>query len=134
MTFDLGSMDIQDEELPKVRDTDVLPLAMLDYVRTKALEFLVNLDTKLEARRSSLPNDFYTCLKVESRLSRDRVESLRAYAIHKILKMKARETLVEHRFEEWMIYSIKARNKEVYKLCNILKQAVDQVLLPTNLG
>ena len=44
MGFDVGSIDISDEELPKIKDSDVIPLEYLNYIRKKAYEFLNSID------------------------------------------------------------------------------------------
>ena len=102
---------------------------MLNYVRKIGLDYLSEMFKKLEAKRTQLPQDLYKCLKTEIRIVSQRIHSVRAYAIHKISKMKAQQCMVEHRLEEWMIYSIKHRNRQIYQKCSYLKDCIEKVLL-----
>lgn len=127
-------MEIRDEDLPKSNDKDLVPIEMLNYVRDKAIIFLNNILKTLEYRRGGLPKELYMSLKTKTILARQRVESVRAYAIHKMMKFKSRYTLIEQRFEEWMIYSIKTRNGMIYDLCNRLKECIKEVGLEVIAG
>jgi hypothetical protein len=127
ITLDLGSIDIKDDALPKISEKEIVPHAYFDYVREKALEYLDGIKATLKSRKSSLPRDFYQCMKLEVAIAKERVEGIRSYAIHKIQKLRVRETLLEQMFEEWLIYSVKARNKIVYDYCSYLKDKVTKV-------
>ena len=55
--LDLGSIDIKDEDPPKIDDYDIVPIAQLNYIREKALTFLDNIERILNSRQASLPED-----------------------------------------------------------------------------
>lgn len=127
ISLELGSIDIKDEDLPKIQEGDIVPMAQLNYIRDQAIEFLEGIALILKRRKATLPEDFYTSLKLETDICRERIESARAYTIHKIQKIRLKESLVEHLFEEWMIFSIKLRNKAIYDYCSYLKDKVKDV-------
>ena len=125
--IELANIEIHEDEIPKISDGDFVPVEMLNYVRKIGLDYLSDMFKKVEAKKSQLPQEFYRCLKTEIRIVSQRIHSIRAYAIHKISKMKAQQCMVEHRLEEWMIYSIKHRNRQIYQKCNYLKECVEKV-------
>lgn len=125
--LEMGSIDIKDDSLPKISDKDMVPYAYFDFIREKAHEYLETVKINLKARKHSLPKDFYECMRHEVEIARERVEGIRAFAIHKIQKLRVRETLLEQMFEEWLIYSVKARNKVIYEYCSYLKEKVANV-------
>jgi hypothetical protein len=124
MTFDLGSMELRDDELPRISDKEPVPLELLNFVQEKALGFLAHVEEQITARRSSLPEQMVNTLEFQIQEVRRRINGVRSFAIHKILKYKYRQTLIEHRLEEWMIYSIKTRNEMIYELACKLKDLV----------
>lgn len=127
ITLEMPVMKIDNDEIPKVKDNEPIPLEMLDFARTKGHAYLSELLNRLEVRKTALPKDFYECMRVEVKKSLLRLESTYAYVIHNISKMKSRQTLVEHRLEQWMIYSIKMRNKGIYDYCCYLKDCIENV-------
>lgn len=127
INLELGSMDLKDDSLPKINEKDMVPFAYLDFIREKANEYLDSIKANLKSRKHNLPKDFYECMKQEVLISKERVEGIRAFAIHKIQKLRVRETLLEQMFEEWLIFSIKNRNKVVYDYCTYLKEKVANV-------
>lgn len=127
ISLDLGSIDIKDEDLPKIQENEIVPMAHLNYIRGQAIEFLENITLILNQRKTTLPGEIYSSLSTEVNICRERVESIRAYTIHKIQKIRLKETLVEHLFEEWMIFSIKIKNKSIYDYCSYLKDKVRDV-------
>lgn len=127
INLDLGSIDIKDDSLPKINEKEMVPYAYFDYIREKALDYLASIKLNLKSRKQSLPDEFFDCMMLEVEIAKDRVEGIRAFAIHKIQKLRVRETLLEQMFEEWLIFSVKSRNKVVYEYCSYLKEKVDTV-------
>lgn len=100
---------------------------MLNYIRKAGMGYLSDMFKKVEMKKGMLPVEFYTCLKNEIRIVGQRIHSIRSYAINQICRMKFQQCMVEHRLEEWMIYSIKYRNKQIYDKCSYLKECVQNV-------
>lgn len=123
----MGSIDIKDDSLPKVNEKEMVPYAYFDFIREKALDYLASIKLSLKSRKQGLPDEFFDCMMLEVEIAKNRVEGIRAFAIHKIQKLRVRETLLEQMFEEWLIFSVKNRNKVVYEYCSYLKEKVDSV-------
>lgn len=125
--FDLKMIEIHDEDLPTINDNEVLPLNRLEFIENKANEFLRSFEGSLKKKAREANEEFVECLRAEMRNVGARIYNMKNFLIHNILKMKGRQSLLEHRFDEWMIFSIKRRNAIVYDYCNYLKDAIHKV-------
>lgn len=132
ISLELGSIDIKDDSLPKISEKEMVPYAYFDFIREKALEYLTSIKNTLKARKHNLPKDFLDCMNLEVELAREKVEGIRSYAIHKIQKLRVRETMLEQMFEEWLIFAVKNRNKVIYEQCSYLKEKVNNVVWYNN--
>lgn len=104
------------EDLPDINTNELVPYTRIDYVIATCEDSFDELIEKM-MENENLPIEFVECIKHEIKESINRIQGAKRYIVHKIKKTRVIYANLQHRMQDWVVYSCKTENSLIYDLC-----------------